>query len=421
MILEYKWRVVAVLAVVAAINLADRAAIFSVFPLLKADLHLTDMQLGGTGSFFLWTYGICVPFAGALSDRFSRSKLIVGSLVAWSLVTLATGFVSNARELLLTRALLGAAECAYTPAANALIGDYHDASTRGAAIGWQLAGLNLGPLLGAVLAGYLGEHYGWRVSFILLGLVGLILAIFVALTLRDSRGAGFQPAASAFKPTSSAWWNTLLSLFSVPSFIILLTEGLFIAAGVWIFLNWLPYYYSETFHMGLAAAGFSGTFGLQLAVVAGVISGGYFSDRIAARGGEQRVLMQGRSYLAGAPFLLLFNGTPGIVAVTIAVLAFTYFRAIGNGAEASIICDLFEPNKRGSAMAVLTGVQSFGGAFGVLVSSLLKPHFGLTGIFGGVSVLLFAAGTAVMIGYKFFIRRDLEKAHARKLTGAITT
>jgi MFS family permease len=99
--------------------------------------------------------------------------------------------------------------------------------------------------------------------------------------------------------------------------------------------------------------------------------------------------------------------------VTLAILAFTYFRAIGNGAEAPILCDLFEPRKRGSAMAVLTGVQSFGGAFGVLVASFLKPRFGLSGIFGGISVLLFIAGAVVMTGYTFFIRRDLEKAGAR--------
>jgi MFS family permease len=407
--LEYKWRVVALLAAVAAINLADRAAIFSVFPLLKADLHLTDVQLGGTGSFFLWTYGICVPFAGALSDRFSRSKLIVGSLVAWSLVTLATGFVSSAGQLLFTRALLGVAECAYTPAANALIGDYHGASTRGAAIGWQLAGLNLGPFIGSVLAGYLGERYGWRASFIVLGLAGLVLAFFVSLTLRDAKEARPRQTIQAREP----WWQALPSLFAVPSYLVMLTEGLFIAAGVWVFLNWLPFYFADTFHMGLAAAGFSGTFALQLAVCAGVLSGGYLSDRIATEGAQRRVLMQGLAYLAGAPFLLLFAGHPGIAVVTLAILAFTYFRAIGNGAEAPILCDLFEPRKRGSAMAVLTGVQSFGGAFGVLVASFLKPRFGLSGIFGGISVLLFIAGAVVMTGYTFFIRRDLEKAGAR--------
>lgn len=403
--LAYRWQIVVMLAAVAAINLADRAAIFSVFPLLKAELHLSDVQLGGTGSFFLWTYGLCVPFAGALSDRVSRSKLILISLVAWSLVTVATGMVSNATQLLGARALLGVVECAYTPAANALIGDYHGPTTRGAAIGWQLAGLNLGPLIGGVLAGYLGERYGWRSSMIVLGVAGLILAVFVAITVPDAKETTPKPDRA-----DEPWWKSLPALFTVPSYLVMLVEGLLIAAGVWIFLNWLPFYLAETFHMGLAAASLSGGFALQLAVVAGVISGGYLSDRIAIRGAEQRVLMQGISYLAGAPFLLLFLGTPGFAAATLAALAFSYFRAIGNGAEHPILCELFEPRRRGSAMAVLTGVQSFGGAFGVLIASLLKGRFGLSGIFGAVSVLLLLSGLVVMTGYAFFIRRDLRRS-----------
>ena len=175
--------------------------------------------------------------------------------------------------------------------------------------------------------------------------------------------------------------------------------------------------------MGLAAAGFSGTFALQLAVCGGVLSGGYLSDKIAAGGAHRRVLMQGLSYLVGAPFLLLFTGHPSMAVVTAAILGFTYFRAIGNGAEPPIVFDLFEPRKRGSAMAVLTGVQSLGGAFGVLIASFLKPHFGLSAIFGGVSGLLLIAGLAVMTGYKFFIRRDLEKAGAlvRRVPQCVTT
>lgn len=405
---SYKWQVVALLATVAAMNLADRAAIFSVFPLLRADLHLSDVELGGLGSFFLWSYGVCVPLAGAVSDRFSRSLLVIGSLAAWSLVTLATGFVSNASQLLLVRALLGFAECAYTPAANALIGDYHDASTRGAAIGWQLAGLNVGPFLGAILAAFLGERYGWRPAFIVLGVAGLALAFLVALLLRDPERAPSRPN-TAREP----WWQALPSLFAVPSFLVMLTEGVLIAAGVWIFLNWLPFYFSDTFHMSLTAAGFSGTFALQFAVCAGVLSGGYFSDRIAVRGPEGRVWMQGLSFFAGAPFLLLFLGHPGIGTVSLAILCFTYFRAIGNGAEAPILCELFDPDMRGSAIAVLTGVQSFGGGFGILIASFLKPRLGLSGVFGAVSVLMFLAGTVVMIGYKFFIRRDLERVRNR--------
>src|SRR5271163_4484122 len=86
----YKWVVIAMLWFVCFLNYADRQAIFSVFPLIKQQLGLSDLQLGIVGSSFMWMYALSGPFAGWLCDRLPRKSLVLGALIFWSLITAAT-------------------------------------------------------------------------------------------------------------------------------------------------------------------------------------------------------------------------------------------------------------------------------------------------------------------------------------------
>ncbi len=77
-LLEYKWRVVAMLWTVSFFNYADRAALFALFPLLEREMHLSTVQLGLLGSSFAWMYGLLAPFSGSLVDRIQRKKAVLG-------------------------------------------------------------------------------------------------------------------------------------------------------------------------------------------------------------------------------------------------------------------------------------------------------------------------------------------------------
>src|SRR6058998_2121853 len=87
---SYRRAVVAMLWFVCFFNYADRQAIFSVFPVLKSEMHLSDVQLGIVGGAFMWVYAAAGPMAGMIGDRARRKTLIVGGLIFWSLVTVAT-------------------------------------------------------------------------------------------------------------------------------------------------------------------------------------------------------------------------------------------------------------------------------------------------------------------------------------------
>ncbi len=154
---------------VCLLNYADRQAIFSVFPLLKTQMQLSDVQLGLVGSSFMWMYALFGPFAGSLSDRFPRKSLVLGALLFWSFATAATALTHTFTQLMICRALGGLGEAFYFPAAMSLISDYHGAATRSRAMSLHQSGVYAGTIAGGALSGLIGQNYGWRSSFVILG------------------------------------------------------------------------------------------------------------------------------------------------------------------------------------------------------------------------------------------------------------
>jgi predicted MFS family arabinose efflux permease len=405
----YRWKLIAVLFSIGAVNYADRTAISAVFPLLRSELGASDVVLAAIGSLFLWSYAIGSPIWGYLADRVSRSRMIFWSLASWSLITAATALVRTSHELLAARVLLGLAESAYLPAAIALIADFHPTESRGGAMGIHTAGLNFGLVAGGVGAGYVGDHFGWRYGFALLGVVGLLLAAIARVVLRDREDA----ASVSREPrrTSSAPQD-FLELIRIPSYLIILAEAMLISIGTWIFFNWLPLYFKETFQMSLALAGFSGTFVLQLAATGGSLLGGFSSDRFAGRRPERRMLLMSVCYLAAAPFLLAFRGRPAVFLLSVCIFGYSLMRALGASNEGPTMCDLLQPRLRSSAIAILNTVNCFAGGAGVLITGYVKPDFGLAGVFSCVSVIVLLAAAITSAGYFFFIRKDLKRAES---------
>jgi len=411
-VLQYKWSMIVLLTGIATINYADRTAISSVFPLLRSDLHSSDVALAAIGSLFLWTYAISSPIWGYLADRVSRSRMIVWSLSTWSLVTLATAFVQSTDQLLATRIMLGLAESAYLPASLALIADYHPKESRGTAIGFHLAGLNLGLVVGGVGAGYVGQHYGWRLSFLMLGGVGLVFAGLARLFLRDAPVTAPRVSDSSISRTgmSRTGWRDVLAVIRIPSYLVLIAEAMLQATGLWTFFNWLPLYFTETFHMSLAGSGFSGTFMLQVAAVVGITLGGYVSDKVAGRNSARRMLVMSTCYLIAAPFLLSFGGNASYLLVSASIFLYSLFVTLGQANESPLICDLLPPRLRSTAFGLWNLANCTTGGIGILATGYLKRDYGLGGIFHYLAGLVLLAACLTLIGYLVFLRRDLERS-----------
>ena len=168
------------------LNYCDRQAVFAMFPALRADLGMTDRQLGLTGSAFLWVYAFGCPIAGQLGDRFSKRLLIVLSLVIWSLVTVGTGFATSGVMMLGLRAAMGISESLFMPTAIALTANAHPPGIAFAGDRHAHHRQIAGTVGGSWFGGWMADRGQWRSAFFVLGAVGLLYALPYFLFLRGS-------------------------------------------------------------------------------------------------------------------------------------------------------------------------------------------------------------------------------------------
>ncbi|MDB6168495.1 MAG: hypothetical protein JWM88_1359 [Verrucomicrobia bacterium] len=401
-----RWRTDAFLAMAVGLNYADRSILPAIFPGLRGDLGLSDVTFGVLGSLFLWSYALCGPFAGMLADRYSRRLQVMVSLAAWSGATLLAGAATGFLMLAALRIVLGITEALYLPAGAALLGDLHGPATRGRAMGLQLLSQSAGVILGSACAGFIAERYGWRLSFVLLGSVGIALALVAGKFL------GKPPAPAKAGAARASAGESLRYLLRTPTFVLLLVETILGGSAVWIFFNWMPLYLYEVHGMKMGEAGFAGMAMLQGASMLGIVAGAAISDRAVRRSASSRLLVFGLAYLAAAPCLLIFLSGPTYGWVVASVAGFSFLRALGSVNELPVLCDVIPPPFRSTAIGIFVACACAAGGAGILFAALLKQSLGLAAIFGALSGMFVIAGLALLFGHRRLIRGDIKRASA---------
>jgi len=190
----YKKYVIGILLVVYTFNFIDRQIIAILSPAIKADLGLTDTQLGLLkGSAFALVYSLAsIPIA-RLADKKNRVTIISISVAFWSAVTALCGAATSYLGLLAARVGVGVGEAGCSPPAHSLLSDYFYKEERATALGIYSLGGPFGSLFGILLGGWLTTTLGWRWAFIAVGLPGILLAIIVKLTLKEPVRGSMEP------------------------------------------------------------------------------------------------------------------------------------------------------------------------------------------------------------------------------------
>jgi MFS family permease len=209
----YAWYALGLLTFINLLNYLDRNVIFALFDPIKAELAITDAQLGWLGSAYVLVFSVAALPFGVLSDLRSRRAVIAFGVAVWSLFTVLSGFANSYEQLFICRAAVGIGEAAFGAAAASLVADYYPTKSRAVAMGILSAGLVLGGGLGIWLGGVLAEEYGWRVAFMVVGAPGFVCAALAARLkdptrrhapvavrpyLRDMRGRGYSIARQFF-------------------------------------------------------------------------------------------------------------------------------------------------------------------------------------------------------------------------------
>ncbi len=365
------WLVVALLWVVGLLNYLDRVIVTTMRGSLIEAIPMTDAQFGLLTSVFLWVYGLLSPFAGFLADRFSRSRVIMISLFAWSLLTWLTAHATTFEQLLWTRALMGVSEACYIPAALALIADYHRGSTRSLATGVHMSGIMVGSGLGG-LGGWIAEHHGWTHAFTIFGLVGIVYTIVVMLLLRD------RPAdpAVAGQPTPVRekvnLGEALRSLFAQRGFIFALCYWGLLGLAGWAVIGWMPTYLNEHFKLSQGTAGLSATGYLQAAALVGVLVGGWWADRWSRTTERARVYVPMIGVLVAAPSILLASSIDWLPLAIAGLICFGLAKAFSDSNMMPILCTVTDARYRATGYGVLNLFSCVVGGLTIYAGGVLR-------------------------------------------------
>jgi MFS family permease len=372
---RYKWWVVAMLWTICFCNYADRQAIFSVFPLLEREMHLTPVQLGLLGSAFAWVYGLAAPLAGLVVDRVRRKTAILGGLYAWSVICLATVVARTFPQLFLFRAAEGLGETFYFPASMSLIGDYHGPFTRSRAMGVHQTSVYMGTIVGGFFAGLIAERYGWRASFVAFGGAGILLGLVLGHFLREPPRTPIGREGEG-RPLSLSSFLRLLS--RTPALLCLM--GAFMCANfvAVVLLSWMPKFLFDRFHMGLAMSGLTATLFVQVASMAGSPIGGWLADLLRRRSPRGRLIVQMIGVLGGAPCVALCGLTSSVTVLIAALTVWGLFKGLYDANIFASVFDVVRPEARGTAAGFMNAIGWLaGGGSAPLVIGLIAERSSL--------------------------------------------
>lgn len=364
---NYPWILVALLWGVALLNYLDRQMLSTMKSAIMVDISelQSATNFGRLMAVFLWIYAFMSPVAGLIADRISKKKVIVGSLFVWSAVTCLMGFATSYQSLYVLRALMGVSEALYIPAGLALIAEYHTGKTRSLAVGIHMTGFYMGQALGGFGA-TLSGLFNWNYVFLLLGGVGIIYALILLLFLQDNQpdkdNELLQEKSESDKRLAHIV-PTLQTLFSKPSFWILLIYFAVPSLPGWAIKNWLPTLFSLNLQMDMSLAGPISTITIAGSSLFGVLLGGRLSDKWVIQNLRGRIYTSALGLALTLPALFFLGYGNQVVFAIAAAFCFGVGFGMFDANNMPILCQFVPAHQRATAYGFMNMTGVLAGAF----------------------------------------------------------
>ena len=292
---------------VVMISLMDRYVVSILMEQIKADLSLTDIQLGWlVGPAFVLTHIICQLPLARMADYRIRRNIIAFAMALWSLFTIGAGVTRNFSQLFVTRMGVGIAEAAVAPALASLLSDLFGARRRGKAMSMLSIGGIAGIGAGMLLGGIIGQAYGWRTALIIAGIPGVVLSIIFWLTVSEpTRGASDPQSASGPQPQPTTL-RVLQTLLSNRTFRwLLIGASLSMVTGIGRGA-WEPVFLMRVYEMDQAKAGMIYFLINPLPSMLGGFLGGIVIDKLITRDLRWYLWLPALAMLANFPLIAGF-------------------------------------------------------------------------------------------------------------------
>ena len=390
-------RVFALLCLVYFITYVDRVNLSTLAPLMAADLHLNNVELGFALSSFGYTYALFQILGGMTADRLGARRTLVLCGIVWTVGTLLTGFVGGLLSLVLARLLLGVGEGATFPAATTAMTRWVPTAERGYAQGVVHSCSRLANTVTPPLVVLMAAYFGWRGTFIALAAVSLCWIVVWALYFRDEPsdhpGCTPEELAELPAPRNSAGesseptpWAALLRRM-LPTTLVYFCYNW----TLWLYVTWLPSYFVKAQGLNIKESAFF-AFGVFGAGVVGDAMGGIWADRIYRRTND---LARARrtvivvSLLGSMVCLLPVLFVHELAVVALCLSGAFFFLELTVGPIWAIPMDV-APKHAGTA----SGIMNTGSAIAGIVSPLA---FGVIAQLSGSYALPFVGSIALLL------------------------
>ncbi len=296
----YEWYIVFICMLAYVFSFVDRQVLALLVEPIKHDLGLTDFQFsllhGLAFSIFYAVMGL--PIAN-LADRYSRPLIISVGVLFWSIATTACGISKNFTQMFLSRMGVGVGEAALSPATYSMLSDYFPRNMLGRAVGVYSIGSFIGAGLAFLIGGYvialvgdldnitvplIGAVQPWQLTFFLVGMPGVLLAVLFWMTVKDPQRKGLLVDETGVIKSVSMKQTLGFIRKHKKTFFFHYIGFSFYAMALFAVLSWIPAFYIRKFGMSSIQAGYTlGTI-ILFANTLGVVCGGWFSDWLLAKG-----------------------------------------------------------------------------------------------------------------------------------------
>lgn len=382
---RYRRYVLFMLTVVYALNFIDRQILVILQESIKADMELSDTQLGLlTGfAFAIFYVSVGIPIA-RWADVGNRKNIIALAITIWSGMTALSGLTNNFFQLLLARIGVGVGEAGASPPAHSIISDYYPPEERGTAISIYSTGVYFGILVGFLLGGWVNHEFGWRVAFFVVGVPGFLIALLVKYTIKEPIRGQSEPQDNKTKsdePDKVKFSQTIRTLMALKSFrFYALGAGLaaFVSYGVG---NFMPSFLIRTYQFDYIQVGVSLALITGIGGAIGTFAGGYFADRLGKNDMRWYLWIAAIPSTLALPFLLGAVLANNAVVTLACFFIATMLGAFYLGPIIALNQTLLTPSMRATGSAILFLILNLvglglGPVFVGVLSDAFTPSFG---------------------------------------------
>lgn len=386
-----------ILTLVYTFNFLDRQLVVILAEPIKNDLMLSDTQLGLlTGfSFALIYVSAGIPLA-YLADRSNRRNILAVCLTIWSGMTALSGFAQNFLHLLLARVGVALGEAGGSPPSHSMISDLFPEEKRARALSIYSIGVPIGVMLGFLFGGLIAQQLGWRITFIVMGVPGILLAGLLCVLVKEPA----RPMSAAAKPTFK---QTVQLLHSRPSFWLIAAGMSSIAFMGFAVGNFYPSFLIRAHDLEISQVGLIMALSAGIMGTMGSLISGYLGDKLGQRDKRWYLWLPALAMLLMTPFTAGSLLTSSLTAAALCIAMHSLFASSYMGCCFAIAHFIVPANMRAMSSAILFFATSiFGLGLGPLFTGILSDRLTSAGYEQGLRYAMLASVAFAFFAFAFF-------------------